>query len=278
MRHLVRVVPRRGYQVAARLLAPSVVAVALATGSAAAQQRQENVFTWNGAVPSGRVTYVRNINGRVRVERASGKQVEIAATKRWRRGNPDDVRIETRRVGADEQDVLVCALWGEQRCEADGIRGRTRWRDGDDVSVEFVVRLPDGVRVDVNTVNGGVDIQGVGGDVVARTVNGDIDAASTGGPVVARTVNGSLRVRMNTIGSASDLEYETINGSVTVELPSSLGASVDLSTVNGKVSSDFPMMVSGTVSPKRVRATIGDGRVQLRVRTINGSVELRKTN
>jgi DUF4097 and DUF4098 domain-containing protein YvlB len=85
-----------------------------------------------------------------------------------------------------------------------------------------------------------------------------------------------VHVRMSKLGSAESLNYETVNGSVTVELPPSLGASVDLSTVNGRVSSDFPMTVSGSVSPRRIRATIGDGKLQLRVRTVNGSVELRK--
>ncbi len=275
--------PMRRSPLVLRPVVAAVTALAITAGGLLAQPRQDNAFTWSGVVPAGRTTLVRNVNGGVRVERATGRQVEITATKRWRRGNPDEVRIEARRIGAGDQDVIVCALWNEQsRCDEDGMHNRQRgqrWsNDNNDVSVEFVVKVPDGVHVDVGTVNGGVEIQGVGGDVVARTVNGDVEGGSTGGPVRARTVNGSVRVRMSTVGTANDLSYETVNGSVTVELPASLGASVDLSTVNGRVSSDFPMTVSGTVSPRRVRATIGDGRVQLRVRTINGSVELRRTN
>jgi hypothetical protein len=262
-----------------RVLRPVLLLVAMSGGMAHAQQRQDGVFTWNGVVEKGALTYVKNVNGVVRVERSSSNKVEISASKSWRRGNPDEVRIEARRVGGGGADLLVCALWSENSsCDERGMRTQVngRWTERNDVSVEFVVRVPDGVRVDVNTVNGAVDIRGVSGDVSARTVNGNVDAASTGGPVTARTVNGDVRVRMSKLGSAEELNYETVNGSVTVELPQSLGASVDLSTVNGRVSSDFPMTVSGTVSPRRIRATIGDGKLQLRVRTVNGSVELRK--
>lgn len=259
-----------------------LLALATTTTVAQAQQRERDAFTWNGGLAAGRVAYIRNVNGFVRVERSSSGKVEISAAKVWRRGNPDDVRIEARRVGEGEQDLLVCALWGENAsCDERGLRVQhrgLRWGENNDVAVEFVVRVPDGVRLDVSTVNGQVDIRGAGGDVTARTVNGDVDAVSTGGPVTARTVNGSIHVRMSTVGAASDLSYETVNGSVTIELPSSLGAAVDLSTVNGQVRSDFPLLMSGTVSTKRIRATIGDGRLQLRVRTVNGSVELRKAS
>jgi hypothetical protein len=268
------------FVVAARPLALAAMLAGGTVSLAGAQQRQADAFTWSGVVAPGSLTYVKNVNGVVRVERSSSKKVEIAASKSWRRGDPDEVRIEARRVGSGDQDLLVCALWGSNAtCDENGMRsspGR-EWNRRNDVSVEFVVRVPDGVRVDISTVNGGVEIRGISGDVTARTVNGNVDAASTGGPVTARTVNGDVHVRMNTVGSASELNYETVNGSVTVELPTSLGAAVDLSTVNGRVRSDFPMTVSGTVSPKRIRATIGDGRVQLRVRTVNGSVELRKS-
>jgi hypothetical protein len=275
--------PRR--RPAPRALAPRAALAALALLGGAchapleAQSRERDDFTWSGTVPAGRTTYIKNVNGLVRVERSPSGKVEVTGTKRWRRGDPADVRIELRRIGEGEQDVLLCALWGERTsCDARGMRSESRgpWRRDNDVSVEFVVRLPDGVRVDATTVNGNVEVRGVTGEVVAHSVNGNVDAASTGGPVRARTVNGDVYVRMTSTAGATDLDYATTNGSVVVELPPTIGADVELATVNGRVQSDFAMLVSGTVNPRRLRATIGDGQIRLRARTVNGSVALRK--
>ena len=191
-------------------------------------------------------------------------------------GDPSWVRIEQKKLG---DDVLVCALWGENaRCDEDGIHSdrNNKWNDNNDVSVHFVVRVPDGVRVDVSTVNGGLEVSGVTTDVRANTVNGSITARSAGGPVRAKTVNGSITVSMGSLGSAEDLEYETVNGAITIALPATFGAQLELSTVNGHVSTDFPITVSGTLSPKRIRGTVGDGKTRLRASTVNGSVTLRK--
>ena len=242
------------------------------------QQRQsDRSFTWSGTIPAGKRILIKDINGRIDVERSTSGRVEVTAEKRWRRGDPSWVRIEQRKIG---DEVLICALWGDSsRCDEDGIhsdRNNNRSNRDNDVSVDFVVRVPDGVRVDVSTVNGGLEVTGVTNDVRANTVNGSITARSAGGPVRAQTVNGSINVSMGALGNTDDLEYETVNGSVTISLPANFGAQLELSTVNGHVSTDFPITVSGTLSNRRIRGTVGDGKTRLRASTVNGSVSLRK--
>jgi hypothetical protein len=262
------------------ILAAALLAAAPAP-ELAAQQRSDREFRWDGSIPSGRWLYVRSLNGSIRVERGSGSRVEVTAEKRWRRGNPDDVRIETRRVGSGDQDVLICALWFDNsECDEDGYRTRGDRRDRDrnnnnDVSVDFVIRLPSGVKVDVSTVNGGLEIDGATSEVDAHTVNGRVVANSSGGPVNAGTVNGDIEVRMGALGT-SDLEFDTVNGSITVVVPDELDAVVDMRTVNGRVGSDFPMTVSGRINPRHIRATIGRGGRRIAFRTVNGNVDLRK--
>jgi hypothetical protein len=51
-----------------------------------------------------------------------------------------------------------------------------------------------------------------------------------------------------------------------------------MSTVNGRVSTEFPVTISGRIDPRRLRATIGDGSRRVTMRTVNGSVELRRAD
>ncbi|MDF1505001.1 DUF4097 family beta strand repeat-containing protein [Roseisolibacter sp. H3M3-2] len=265
--------PRAVRRLAALLLAPAALA-------AQDGRRETDAFTWQGSVPSGRWIHVRNLNGPIRVERG-GDRVEVRADRRWGRdGDPKRVRF-TAEKARDGQGMVICAIWTEgTRCDEDGYdTGRRRWSDDEGdrwESVDFVVRVPEGVKVDVQTVNGGLEVRGATAEVVARTTNGGVRAETLGGPVDARTTNGSIFASMRSVGSARDLDFRTTNGSVTVEMPSNLGAELEMSTVNGRVNTEFPVTVSGRIDPRRLRATIGDGARRVRLHTVNGSVELRR--
>lgn len=248
---------------------------ALAGDARPAHAQGARDFAWEGSIPRGRWLYVRNLNGAVRVERASGAKAEVTAEKRVKRGSADDVRIEVKKLAGD--DILICAIWTENTtCDEEGYRTRgNSWNRQSEVSVEFTVRLPEGVKLVSSSVNGAIRIEGATSEVDASTVNGSITATSSGGPVRASTVNGGIEVRMRELGTG-DLEFETVNGSIEVELPAELNAELDMRTVNGRVSSDFPLTISGRINPRHIRATVGKGGPRLKLSTINGSVDIRK--
>lgn len=264
-----------------RILA--VGAIGLVAASEAQGQREDR-WDWSGAVPEGRTVYVRNMNGAVRVEGSTGNTVEVIAYKKAsRRASPSDVRI-TVEQRSGRGDVIICAIWFERqtRCDEDGYSTRSNrdwwdWRDSDrgNVNVEFVVRLPRGVRITTSSVNGGIEIDGAESEVDARTVNGSIRARTAGGPVRAHTVNGSLNIRVGDPGNGP-MEYTTTNGQIVLEVPDRTSADVELRTVNGSISSDFPLTIEGRFNTRSVRGTIGRGGQLLRLSTTNGSIQLRR--
>jgi hypothetical protein len=243
---------------------------------AAGQQRQAgDSFNWSGRIPAGNWIRVRNLNGPITVGAASGDNVEVTATKHWRRGDPAVVRIETKKYG---DNVVICALWGERSsCDEHNYETRgDRTTRNNDVSVEFHVLLPKGVKVGVSTINGAVAVDGATSEIDASTINGELEVSTTGGPVNATNVNGGVRARLGRLDPDANMEFTTVNGSVSVEFGGDFGADVELETVNGSLNTNFEMTVSGRLDPKHLRAHIGrPGGPHIRLSTVNGSVELR---
>jgi hypothetical protein len=261
-----------------RLLVALSLAAALPL---AAQQPTETAttFNWTGPVAAGHWVRVRNLSGAVHVQ--GGSQLRIEGVKEGD-GDPSDVRFVFRRTGADNGDVLVCALWGtedESSCDEHGYHSHRDHHWGSDenhISVAFTITVPSGVNVVAATVNGAVRVEGATGEVEAKTVNGSVSANTTGGPVRASTVNGDVNVTMSSTGHAGDLDYSTVNGSVSVSLPSKLDAEIDFSTVNGSVHSDYPITLEGRIDPRHLHGTIGAGGVRIKASTVNGGIEIRR--
>jgi len=69
-----------------------------------------------------------------------------------------------------------------------------------------------------------------------------------------------------------------VNGSVTAGLPRRIDMNIDAETVNGRVETEFPVKISGKISTRHLRGTIGNGGPTLRVTTVNGSITIQESN
>lgn len=260
----------------------AALAMVLGLGTLACVRSHEEpeAFTWTGSIPAGSWVRLRNRSGSVEVRRAPGNDIQVVATKRWRRSRAREVRFEVARAG---DNVVICALWSRRgRCGEDDYRDSANGRsllDGwrrRDMRVDFTVLVPPGVQVDAKTVTGNVEISGAAAPVHVATVNGDLDVSTAVGPVIAATVNGNVTVRMDTLVGSGPIQLTSVNGSVTAELPAALDGDLDLSTVHGAYASEFPIAISGTVGERHARGTVGSGGRSIRLATVNGQVSLRK--
>ncbi len=237
-------------------------------------------FRWSGRVAAGRTIEVKGINGDVRAEASQGNEVEVTATKTARRSDPKTVEI---RVIEHEGGVTICAVYPStdssrpNQCTPD--EGGQMNVSDNDVSVTFNVRVPQGVRFSGRTVNGGIETGALGSDVYAKTVNGSIKV-SAAGIARAKTVNGSITASLGRADWNGELDFKTVNGTITLDLPSNTSAEVKAETLNGDISTDFPLTILGRVSRRHLNGTIGNGSGgrELSLKTVNGSIRLRRTS
>jgi lia operon protein LiaG len=73
-----------------------------------------------------------------------------------------------------------------------------------------------------------------------------------------------------------DVQIEAGSGGVTLRLPSSLGATVDIETGSGGIDTDFEVKVS-RMERRALRGTVGDGRGRIKIESGSGNVRLLKT-
>jgi hypothetical protein len=230
-------------------------------------------FRWQGRVTPGRTIEIKGVNGSIRATGAGGDQVEVVATRRGRRSDPETVQIKTLE---HEGGITICALYPSSDSSRPneclpGDKGHIGSRNND-VNVEFVVRVPAGVRLAARTVNGAIDASGLTADTEAETVNGSV-TVQTSGTARAETVNGSVQAAMGRADWSSDLAIKTVNGSIDVTLPASASTTVDAETVNGRIESEFAVD-GGRTTKRRLTGTIGGGGRGLSLETVNGSIHI----
>lgn len=240
-----------------------------------AQAAEGDEFRWKSRVGRGRLIEIRGVNGSVWAGAASGPEAEVFATKRGIRNDSHEVDI---RVVEHDDGITICAVYPSEdpgrpnECKPGGGRMSVH---NNDVKVDFEVRVPSGVRFIGRTVNGNVEAESLGGDVEAYTINGKIHI-STSGHAQARTVNGSITASMGSSGWTKPLSFETINGGITLNLPAAASTEVSAKTVNGQISTDFPLTVQDRFVGRRLNGKIGSGGRELNLRTVNGSIRLRR--
>ena len=72
-----------------------------------------------------------------------------------------------------------------------------------------------------------------------------------------------------------DIRLSTTNGRISVAVPSNFAGELDAGTTNGSIHTDFPITTTRGDN-NRLRGTVNGGGAQLRLRTTNGGIEIKK--
>ncbi len=258
-------------------LRPFAAVLILSAALPALAAAQNPDFRWTGTVAAGKRIEIHGVNGSISAEPASGNTVEVTATKRAKDDDPAEVKIE---VVEGTDGVVVCAVYPTPRRSRH--ENSCGWGDDyqmnvndNDVVVNFTVKVPRGVRLDANSVNGDLQASGLTADAQMHTVNGSIDV-TTSGVVEAETVNGRINATIGRSDWTGNLEFKTVNGGITITAPAALSADLDASSVNGGIDSDFPITVNGRMDRRSIRGKIGEGGRGLELETVNGGIKIKK--
>lgn len=239
----------------------------LAMGGVAAKAQSSDTWRTTYASSEVRRLRIKNVNGSIELSRSSGTMIEIVAEKQVRADTDEAARTLLDRVTIDESRQGEAAVIQTRMPKFSGIFNRGS------AEVRYTVALPDGVSVDLETVNGPIRADAVSGRFEATTVNGSIDARAISGAVDVSTVNGKVELELDRV-DRDGVSLQTVNGGIDLVLPQDAPASVTASCVNGSIKTDgLPLTVEGA-RRHNLRGDLNGGGATVSLSTVNGSVRL----
>jgi Putative adhesin len=243
----------------------SLAALLLLAGCGAVMERRTSHVErrW----PAGAIHHieVREIDGAINIEAGSASEIAMDATVRSRvapKNGQENLGYFTTELNGD---TLVIGRKNEHHFRFFSFGNETR--------VDYELRVPASVALDLRTVNGRIATRGVDGGMKAVTVNGRVNIDTPGSSEVeAHTVNGRIEARFATSFQGATLK--TVNGGVTASLPLSASFAGDFSQVNGDIEAAFPLNIHSHPGSRRVSGEVNGGRYELRITTVNGDIKI----
>ncbi len=128
-----------------------------------------------------------NVNGRITAESTDGKDVVVEG-KRTAKGRSDEAAKELLGKLEIREEVGGSTVRVESRPP------RTSGFGGHEI--EWTVKVPKGLTVDLRTINGGVRLDGLSGEIHAKTTNGGVKGQNIIPETIeASSVNGGIEIR-----------------------------------------------------------------------------------
>ena len=218
---------------------------------------------------SGRVS-LENINGDVQIKVWDRPAVQVDAVKKaYRKDRLAEATIE---VNATEENIRIKTEYPDEPQNFRSGQGRF----DNPATVDYTLTVPRKALLEsVELINGSIDIEGVEGNVKASSINGRLNARGLMGEARLSTINGPLNATFNQLDESKAISLGSVNGNVTLVIPSNSNASVRAGTVHGDISTDFGLKVKhGEYVGHSMDGQIGNGGPKIKLGNVNGGIRV----
>ncbi|MGA9773893.1 MAG: DUF4097 family beta strand repeat-containing protein [Blastocatellia bacterium] len=238
----------------------SVVSAIIGLAFAATASAQD--FEKSYRVGAGSQVSVANISGDVVVTGYDGDAIIVRGIKKGR--DRDLIEIEDK--SSDGRVQVGVRYPKECNCDA---------------SIRFEVRVPRSVSYNFDgftSVSGDVAVSGVTGRLRASAVSGDVRVKNVTGSASVNSVSGDVDVEVDRLDGSDDMKFSSVSGDVSVKMPSSLDAEVDISSMTGSITTDFPIEVREERHGTRTyaRGRLGSGSRRVNMSSVSGDLSLNR--
>jgi DUF4097 and DUF4098 domain-containing protein YvlB len=273
---------RRAVALTALLVCSGCVDIVGANVEGRYVEREEKRFQISGKAEVALSTF----DGSIEVRPWTRSEVEVVIEKR----GADKSAVDKIQVAANQAGDRVTV-------EVKHPHRDTGFHFGPSARAKLIVSLPESSDLVAKSGDGSIDVERLAGRIELRSGDGSIRARELAGDVTAETGDGSIMldgrfsalrahsgdgsVRIHAAAGTSasrDWDISTGDGSVTLEIPEGFSGELDAHTGDGGVNIDNVTVsnVSGELHRNSVRGRLGTGGYEVRVRTGDGSITIKR--
>lgn len=220
---------------------------------------------------------LKNVSGDVILRQGDADRIVVTYDKK-----DDDIEVYMDQRG---DRVVVEVKYPERR-----------WRKSYKGGVHFEIAFPAEGELDISTVSGSIEMEGIYGTIALKTVSGDINVIDSAGDLNLEVVSGV--VTMKDIGDADinasavsgqvkysggDLngnnEFSTVSGSISVFYNADAAFTVNGSVMSGNISADNDgvRVKKAKYGPQTsVRGSVNGGGGVLDLNSVSGNIRLKR--
>lgn len=215
-----------------------------------------------------------NVNGRITAEPTDGAEVVVEGRRTAKASTDDAAKEMLQRLEIREEASDTSVRIESRPPRLSGFSNH---------EIEWTVKVPKGIVLDLRTTNGGVRLQNLSNEIHAKTTNGGVKGEGLNPSTIdASAVNGGIELALSSPIEPNDsVEMETVNGGVSLELTADSKASIEARCVNGGVrvdsldiKRDQDQGSSDFERKRRLTGTMNGGGGKVRMSTTNGGVRL----
>lgn len=226
-----------------------------------AQEKQESYKLSPGAA-----VRIEGINGKVEIQRSSTDSAELSIV----RSVEDRADLDKRSLVVEHRpDELVVRIERVRRSALFTIftdRGREKQR--------VVLKLPQKVKLDIEGINGRLNVGELDGDINVEGANGRVFLSKVSGKTSLSGINGPVRVLADG-RNRNEIKVEGVNGTVDLLFTGQVNADLRVETVFGSVDLSLPNLVyEGERRQNNFRAKVGKGGSELDISGVRGRLRL----
>ncbi len=138
------------------------------------------------------------------------------------------------------------------------------------------IKVVGAAKVSAKAGSGDIELRQIAGDVKIDVGSGDVTLHEIGGSVQIDTGSGDIQAESG-LGAGTRWQLETSSGDVTVSLPAEARFALVVETSSGKIETDFPLTVTGKLSRRALRGTVGESpSAQINIETSSGDIQIKK--
>lgn len=170
-------------------------------------------------------------------------------------------------------------------------KGVFKFDIGKSTTVNYDIYIPEGISVKIDGTNGKLEIEEVGNDISADMTNGNVKIVKAHGNLKFDLTNGNLNANVD---STKGIDFETINGNITLTIGKDFSGVFKAKTVNGKIvrknlnfdksvesavkdeSADPDEFIDPNDRKKDFKGSIGKSDARINLNTTNGKITIEK--